>query len=225
MPVENRAFGSFFVLLGAGVVGTIFGLVSFRIMEEQESLMNERMQFLASKFNEILAKRKAKKILLQSQSQSQSHSPSQSSLSSSVGRLENDNSTYSISIDQTPSEAGGEKNYLNTIKKTIKNNISKLFRFKWNTDNEFKAMSDVHVAVYENEITDMKISAIGNILLFFITLFVGALSMSVLEGWNFTDAVYWVSNCYAVCVHSHYVSLTLYLSLCHIHYLYFPYSI
>ena len=36
--------------------------------------------------------------------------------------------------------------------------------------------------------------AILNVLLFFITLFSGALAMSALENWNFTDSVYWVRD-------------------------------
>ena len=53
-------------------------------------------------------------------------------------------------------------------------------------------MSELTLAVYEEEILDIKVGAILNILMFFITLFTGALAMSVLEGWSFNDAVYWV---------------------------------
>lgn len=50
MPVHNFSFAIFFVFVGAGVVGTILGLVSFRAMEKQDTLLNLRFNSLARTF-------------------------------------------------------------------------------------------------------------------------------------------------------------------------------
>ena len=174
VSVKNRVFGSFFVLLGAGIVGTIFGLVSFKIMEEQEQLMNQRMTSLALKFNKLLKERKIKKA------------HSKRNIEMELQSDENVNFMYDTD------ENSGKSSSYKSIKRTVKQTVKQVFRLKSNKNKNFDEMSELTLAVYEEEILDIKVGAILNILMFFITLFTGALAMSVLEGWSFNDAVYWV---------------------------------
>jgi hypothetical protein len=178
VSVGNRAFGSFFVLLGAGVVGTIFGLVSFRIMEEQETLMNLRLTQLASKLSKMREIRKLKRCPSSSTSCRYSTEESQSSMDSS--RIP---STPDSGMSQRWKSFSGAANI--TIRKALR--ISP-------KNEQCDGILDLNMAVYEDEISDLKVTAVGNVLLFFITLFTGAVCMSAIEGWDFTDAVYWVRN-------------------------------
>lgn len=180
MSVHNRIFGTFFVLLGAGIVGTIFGLVSFRIMEEQESLMNTRLTVLAAKFSEMREKRKLKKRL------SETTSTSRDSI-----RTPYETSYKSTKINK-PEGSDTISRWL-YIKKHFKSTIRKVCQIKPKSENPGDLL-DVNMAVYDDEISDLKVTAIGNFLLFLLTLFIGAMSMSSLEGWGFTDAVYWVRS-------------------------------
>jgi voltage-gated potassium channel len=56
---------------------------------------------------------------------------------------------------------------------------------------DLKEMNKVNIAAYDNEIFDLKMTTLVNFLLFLITLFVGTMVMSLLEGWDFTTAAYW----------------------------------
>ena len=89
-------------------------------------------------------------------------------------------------------ENSGKSSSYKSIKRTVKQTVKQVFRLKSNKNKNFDEMSELTLAVYEEEILDIKVGAILNILMFFITLFTGALAMSVLEGWSFNDAVYWV---------------------------------
>jgi hypothetical protein len=177
VSVGNRAFGSFFVLLGAGVVGTIFGLVSFRIMEEQETLMNLRLTQLASKLSKMREIRKLKRFSSSSTSCRYSTEESQSSMDSS----------------RVPSTDSGLSQRWKSFSGAANTTIRKALRISPKNDH-CDGILDLNMAVYEDEISDLKVTAVGNILLFFITLFTGAVCMSAIEGWDFTDAVYWVRN-------------------------------
>ena len=209
--MKDRAFGSFFVLLGAGIVGTIFGLVSFKIMEEQEQLMNQRLSSLASKFHEIMEKRKIKKLKKEYDIKRNHGDDSNSNNDDDSGRNNNNNNNnnndssnrnlesnktcHTGSIQHFDIEEKNEKlSSFKSIKKSVKKTVADIFRLKSKTITEYNEMSDMNLAIYEDEILDIKVGAILNVLLFFITLFSGALAMSALENWNFTDSVYWVRD-------------------------------
>ena len=51
VPITNRYFTSFYVLLGAGVVGAYFGLFSNDVMEAQEAAMQKRLVSVAKKID------------------------------------------------------------------------------------------------------------------------------------------------------------------------------
>lgn len=154
VKVKNLSFAIFFVLLGAGVVGTILGLVSFRAMEEQEALMNQRFTIIADKFSSMI-KDGSKIRLTGNKTESENQSP-RSPLT--------DGMTNSIhGVSQSKQEKKG-----------------------------IKEMNKINIAAYDEEIFNLKITTLINFLLFLITLFVGAMSMSTLEGWDFTQAAYWV---------------------------------
>ncbi len=51
VPITNRYFTSFYVLLGAGVVGAYFGLFSNDVMEAQEAAMQKRLVSVAKRID------------------------------------------------------------------------------------------------------------------------------------------------------------------------------
>ena len=168
------------MLLGAGIVGTIFGLVSFKIMEEQEQLMNRKMASLASAFNRLMKERKIKKA------------NSKRTFEMDLQSYENTNfSSTDMYINQ---ENSPKLSSYKSIKRTVKQTVKHVFLLKSDKNTKYDEMSQVTLALYEEEILDIKVGAILNIIMFFITLFTGALAMSVLEGWSFNDSVYWVSE-------------------------------
>lgn len=158
--VKDRSFAIVFVLLGAGVVGTILGLVSFRAMEEQEILMNQRFTALADKFSSII-----------------------------------EDGAKIISAENNTEEVN--RSPLSTITDKARNTISKVFQLK-QKKKDLKEMNKRNIAAYDDEIFDLKITTLVNFLLFLITLFVGTMSMSVIEGWDFTTAAYWVNEIYDI---------------------------
>ena len=196
VPVQNRLFGTFFVLIGAGIVGTIFGLVSFRIMEEQELLMNSRLTSFASKVGAIVehhhkaSQAAAKKINL-------SKSPSKRQLALDVSqKSDNDNETDFRENENNPYKYSRWRHLVVSSKETIR----RIFRI--NPKKEpCQDLSELNVAIFEDEISDLKITLVTNIIMFFLVLIIGALCMSAIEGWDILDAVYWVRElCVCVCV-------------------------
>jgi hypothetical protein len=56
IPVGNRVFTTFYVLLGAGIVGAYFGIFSNDVMEAQEEALQRRLVKATMSMNDILNK-------------------------------------------------------------------------------------------------------------------------------------------------------------------------
>lgn len=160
--------------MGAGVVGTIFGLVTFRIMEEQEILTNTRLILLASKIS-----KKGKEI----------HRYTSSRFSAGSSKKSSD------SVESPISEENRQVSKWRYFCNLIKDRIKKIFCITTLNEN-CEEISDQNMAVYDNEISDLKVTAVENVFLFLVTFFIGAICMSTIEGWNITDAMYWVRTFY-----------------------------
>lgn len=140
----DHAFSTFFILFGAGVLGTFVGIVASNVMEQEEAKIDERLDALGDKFFALLG--------------------------------------------------GGEDPFVGT------NNSQDAEAAAWNDPasrrlsvaHDLRSMDAMNTYSYEKEIKDMKISGLINLIAVMISMFVGAAAMSSLEGWSFTDAVYWV---------------------------------
>ena len=53
---KDRVFATFYVLLGAGIVGTIFGILSSDVMDQQENVLKNKITQAAVKMNQISKK-------------------------------------------------------------------------------------------------------------------------------------------------------------------------
>ena len=192
MGVQNRIFGTFFVLIGAGIVGTIFGLVSFRIMEEQECLMNSRLTSFASKVGAIVEHHQ-KTTLARKNNNSLKSSSKKLALDVSQ---KSDNETDFRENESNPYKYSRWRHLVVSSKETIR----RIFRI--NPKKEpCQDLSELNVAIFEDEISDLKITLVTNIIMFLLVLVIGALCMSAIEGWDITDAVYWVRMiCVCVCM-------------------------
>jgi hypothetical protein len=188
--VQNRIFGTFFVLIGAGIVGTIFGLVSFRIMEEQECLMNSRLTSFASKVGAIVEHHQ-KTTLAKKNNNSLKSSSKKLALDVSQ---KSDNETDFRENENNPYKYSRWRHMVVSSKETIR----RMFRITPKKE-PCQDLSELNVAIFEDEISDLKITLVTNIIMFFLVLVIGALCMSAIEGWDITDAVYWVRMTY-VCV-------------------------
>lgn len=54
--IQNRAFTSFFVLFGAGVVGSFFGLFTGDVLDAQERMLQDRIVKVAIGMENLLFK-------------------------------------------------------------------------------------------------------------------------------------------------------------------------
>lgn len=54
VPVGNRIFTTFYVLLGAGIVGAYFGIFSNDVMEAQEEALQRRLVEATLSMNEVV---------------------------------------------------------------------------------------------------------------------------------------------------------------------------
>ena len=149
-------------------------------MEEQEQLMNRKMASLASGFNRLMKERKIKKA--------------NSKKTFEIDLQSYENANFSSTDMYISHENSSKLSPYKSIKRTVKQTVKQVFLLKSNKNTKFDEMSQATLALYEEEILDIKVGAILNIIIFFITLFTGALAMSVLEGWSFNDSVYWVSG-------------------------------
>ena len=158
--------------MGAGVVGTIFGLVTFRMMEEQEQLMNARLVSLASQISK--KSRDFKRF--------------------TSSRFSSDSSKNSLDSESPILDENRQMSKWRCVCNLIKDRIKKIIGIKTKNEN-CEEISDLNMAVYDNEISDLKVTAVENIFLFFVTFFIGAICMSAIESWDMTDAMYWVRTC------------------------------
>lgn len=54
IPIRNKVFGAFYVLLGAGIVAAFFSILSNNVLEVQEQLMQKRFVAAANAMTEII---------------------------------------------------------------------------------------------------------------------------------------------------------------------------
>lgn len=55
VPTGNRYFATFYVLLGAGLVGSFFGIFSNDVMEAQEAAMQQRLLGVAKSMDKLIS--------------------------------------------------------------------------------------------------------------------------------------------------------------------------
>ena len=216
MPVQNRIFGTFFVLIGAGIVGTIFGLVSFRIMEEQELLMNSRLTSFASKVGAIVEQHHK---TTQARKNNNCLKSSSKRLALDVSQ-KSDNETDFRENESNPYKYSRWRHLVVSTKETIR----RMFRIKPRKE-PCQDLSELNVAIFEDEISDLKITLVTNIIMFFLVLVIGALCMSAIEGWDILDAVYWVSECESVCVLGGFSPLFLFILLSYISFYFYLFTL
>lgn len=54
IPIKNRVFTAFYVVLGAGIVGSFFGLFSTDVMETHEELMQQKLIGAAKRIDDLM---------------------------------------------------------------------------------------------------------------------------------------------------------------------------
>ena len=173
-------------------------------MEEQELLMNSRLTSFASKVGAIVDHHhKISQQAAKNKNMTKSESKRQLALDVSQ-KSDNDNETDFRENENNPYKYSRWRHLIVSSKETIR----RIFRI--NPKKEpCQDLSELNVAIFEDEISDLKITLVTNIIMFFLVLIIGALCMSAIEGWDILDAVYWVSKlcvcgsgsvCVCVCV-------------------------
>jgi hypothetical protein len=74
----------------------------------------------------------------------------------------------------------------------FKRSISKAFLDQVHTDTA-ERMKNINIAIYEEELREIRSKGIVDGFFLFIALISGAIGMMIIEGWSFSDALYWAS--------------------------------
>ena len=161
-------------------------------MEEQELLMNTRLTSFALKVGAIVEHHhkasQASHAQAAAKKNNMSKTPSKRQLTLDVSqKSDNDNETDFRENENNPYKYSRWRHLVVSSKETIR----RIFRI--NPKKEpCQDLSELNVAIFEDEISDLKITLVTNIIMFFLVLIIGALCMSAIEGWDILDAVYWV---------------------------------
>ena len=161
IPITNRVFQSFYCILGAGIVGIYFGLLTSDIMDTQEEMMKNRLVKVAVGINKY-AEAKAQRLRDYQLNQHRQL----------LDRIKNTDPDKLTAWDK------------------MQFSISKVF-VETEEAAALRNMKKINMQIYEEELREVRSKGLVDFFYLLISIFSGAAFMCAIEGWTFQDAFYW----------------------------------
>jgi roadblock/LC7 domain-containing protein len=161
IDVQNRVFGAFYVLLGAGIIAALFGIFSNSVMEQQEAVMQRRFVNLANSMAKVAADTATRMKKYQRR------------------KLQE----YYNEIEQM--DAAEVTTFTRAKQQMFKYMLDQVL------NGNSEKLQDMNLQMYEEELRQLRSKGLVDFLFVIIAVFSGALCMIRIEGWKFDDAFYW----------------------------------